>query len=125
LYEVERKVRIHVTIHKKCATRWCHLVSLFNMTYVSADGTVGGRKSVIRSISDFFAAILDFVALIFTSITNPPPRLENRGNFAQRNQGRAYRSGVNTSRSNGGGGSRSNIRGVKNLQGACDAKMGG
>jgi Selenoprotein SelK_SelG len=95
------------------------------MPYVSADGTVGGRKSILRSISDFFAAILDFIGLIFTSITNPPPRLENRGNYAQRNQGRTYRSGVNTSRNNGGGGTRSNIRGVKNLQGSCDAKMGG
>ena len=95
------------------------------MVYVSADGTVGGRKSVTRSISDFFAAIFDFIALIFTSITNPPQRLENRGNYAQRNQGRAYRSGVSTNRGSGGGGTMSNIRGVKNLQGTCDAKMGG
>jgi Selenoprotein SelK_SelG len=94
------------------------------MPYVSADGTVGGRKSVTRTITDFFRAIFDFVALIFTSITNPPPRLENRGNYAQRNQGRAYRSGT-SSGGRGGGGTRSNIRGVKNLQGTCDAKMGG
>ncbi|KAG7374149.1 SelK/SelG domain containing selenoprotein [Nitzschia inconspicua] len=93
------------------------------MPYVSADGTVGGRKSITRTISDFFAAIFEFISLIFTSITNPPQRLENRANYAQRNQGRAYRSDANIN--NRGGGSRSNIRGVKNLQGACDAKMGG
>ena len=92
------------------------------MTYVSANGTVGGRKSVYRTLTDFFQGILDFVALIFTSITNPPQRLDNSSTYAQRNNGRAYRSG---GRSTGSGGSRANIRGVKNLQGACDAKMGG
>jgi hypothetical protein len=93
-----------------------------NMPYVSANGTVGGRKSIYRTIADFFQGIVDFIALIFTSITNPPQRLEQGSTYAQRNNGRAYRSG---GRGTGSGGSRANIRGVKNLQGPCDAKMGG
>lgn len=92
------------------------------MPYVGADGTIGGPKSIGRTITDFFAAIINFISLIFTSITNPPSRLESTGTYASRNNGRTVRPTGST-----GGGRRpgSNIRGVKNLQGSCDAKMGG
>ena len=95
------------------------------MSYVSANGTVGGRKSIGRSISDFLAGILNFFALIFTSITNPPQRLEGSGTYGQRNNGRSYRGGGGGSTLGGGGRGGSNIRGVKNLQGNSEARMGG
>jgi hypothetical protein len=95
------------------------------MPYVGRDGTIGGPKSISRTISDFFAAIINFVALIFSSITNPPQRLESRATYAQRNNGRAYRGGSTNGGNTLGGGRGSNIRGVKNLCGGADAKMGG
>mmetsp|Transcript_118164 Transcript_118164/g.176575 ORF Transcript_118164/g.176575 Transcript_118164/m.176575 type:complete len:86 (+) Transcript_118164:165-422(+) len=85
------------------------------MPYVGSDGTVGGRKSLSRTISDFFAGIINFIGLFFSAITNPPQRIESQATYGQRNNGRSYRSG-----SSGG----SNIRGVKHL-GSASAKMGG
>lgn len=49
------------------------------MPYINHDGTVGGRKSFIRLITDFLQGIIDFIALFFGAITNPPQRIENRG----------------------------------------------
>mmetsp|Transcript_26992 Transcript_26992/g.44501 ORF Transcript_26992/g.44501 Transcript_26992/m.44501 type:complete len:93 (-) Transcript_26992:904-1182(-) len=91
------------------------------MPYVGRDGTIGGPKSLTRTIGDFFAGIINFLALIFTSITNPPQRLGTQ-TYGQRNNGRTFRSGAST----GGGGGGRNIRGVKSLQGKnCEARMGG
>jgi hypothetical protein len=89
------------------------------MVYVDSNGNVGGKKSWSRAISDFVAGIINFIALFFSAITNPPQRLTSGSNYAQRHQGRAYRS------DGGGGGRSSNIRGMKNLQGPTSAKMGG
>lgn len=41
-------------------------------SYVSGDGTVGGRKSTGRWINDLFMAVYNFFALFFNSIMNPP-----------------------------------------------------
>ena len=98
------------------------------MTYIGGDGTVGGQeqKTIRRKISDFFAGIINFISLFFSAITNPPSAIESRGNYTQRNNGNPYRASGGGGRSLGGGGGRgSNIRGVKNLQGAASAKMGG
>jgi len=92
------------------------------MAFIGSDGTIGGKeqKTISRRISDFFAGILGFISLFFSAITNPPSLIESgRGtNYAQRNNN-------NSSRRGGGGSGGSNIRGVKNLQGKADAKMGG
>jgi hypothetical protein len=48
------------------------------MTYIGSGGTVGGRKSTWRAITDFVQGIVDFFALFFSAITNPPPRLESQ-----------------------------------------------
>jgi hypothetical protein len=85
------------------------------MPYVGRDGTVGGRKSTMRMITDFFQGIFDFVGLFFGAITNPPQRIESQATYGQRNNGRSYR---------GTGSGGSNIRGVKNL-GDASARMGG
>jgi len=91
------------------------------MAFIGRDGTIGGKeqKTIGRRISDFFAGILGFISLFFSAIANPPSAIESgRGtNYAQRNNNSSYRSG--------GGSGGSNIRGVKNLQGKADAKMGG
>lgn len=42
------------------------------MVFVNHDGTVGGRKSFGRLVSDFFMGIYSFFALFFSSIMNPP-----------------------------------------------------
>mmetsp|Transcript_49465 Transcript_49465/g.139228 ORF Transcript_49465/g.139228 Transcript_49465/m.139228 type:complete len:89 (+) Transcript_49465:162-428(+) len=88
------------------------------MPYVNRDGTVGGRKPFVRLITDFLRGIIDFVALFFGALTNPPQRIESRATYGQRNNGRSYASGGG--RPSGG----SNIRGVKNL-GDAQARMGG
>lgn len=115
------------------------------MPYVGGDGTVGGRKSTTRLITDFFYGIFNFIGLFFSAITNPPQRIESQSTvrhtqvqrrevvkhaeshceisffqYGQRNNGRSYRSG--TSSGNRGGGS--NIRGVRHL-GDASARMGG
>mmetsp|Transcript_22780 Transcript_22780/g.49579 ORF Transcript_22780/g.49579 Transcript_22780/m.49579 type:complete len:101 (-) Transcript_22780:533-835(-) len=99
------------------------------MTFIGRDGTVGGReqKSVRRKITDFFAGIFDFIALFFSAITNPPSAIDSsRRNYAQRNNNNAYRVSGGGGRALGRGGGRgSNVRGLKNLQGSADAKMGG
>jgi hypothetical protein len=46
------------------------------MPYVGSDGTVGGSKSIKRTITDFFSGIIDIFCLFFTAVTNPPQRLE-------------------------------------------------
>lgn len=89
------------------------------MPYINNDGTVGGKKPFLRLIRDFFVGIIDFVALFFGALTNPPQRIESRATFNQRNNGRSYTS--SSSRPSRG----SNIRGVKNLGGNCEARMGG
>ena len=86
------------------------------MPYINHDGTVGGRKSFVRRITDFFQGIIDFVALFFSAITNPPQRIESRATYGQRNNGRSYSS--NGPRPGG------NVRGVKHL-GDAEARMGG
>ena len=48
------------------------------MPYINQDGTIGGRKSFIRLVVDFFKGIIDFIALFFGAITNPPPRITNQ-----------------------------------------------
>jgi hypothetical protein len=48
------------------------------MPYVGRDGTVGGRKSFTRMITDFLQGVIDLFALFFGSITNPPERIESR-----------------------------------------------
>jgi hypothetical protein len=48
------------------------------MPYVGRDGTVGGRKSTMKMITDFIQGIFDFVGLFFGAITNPPQRIESR-----------------------------------------------
>lgn len=48
------------------------------MPYVNRDGTVGGRKPFVRLITDFLRGIIDFVALFFGALTNPPQRIESR-----------------------------------------------
>lgn len=97
------------------------------MAFIGRDGTVGGReqKTIRRKITDFFAGILDFISLFFSVITNPPSAIESSNSYAQRNNGNHFRVSGRGGRSLGGGNGGSNIRGVKNLQGAADAKMGG
>lgn len=98
------------------------------MTYIGRDGTVGGheQKTILRKITDFFAAIIGCISLFFSAITNPPSAIESRGSYAQRNNGNHYRLSGGGGRTLGrGGGSGSNVRGVKNLQGGASAKMGG
>lgn len=87
------------------------------MPYINHDGTVGGRKSIVRTITDFVQGIFDFIALFFGAITNPPQRIESRSTYGQRNNGRSYASG-------GSGRPGGNIRGVKHL-GDAEARMGG
>ena len=48
------------------------------MPYINNDGTVGGKKPFLRLIRDFLQGIIDFVALFFGAITNPPQRIESR-----------------------------------------------
>jgi hypothetical protein len=48
------------------------------MSYVGRDGSVGGRKPFTRIITDFLQGAIDFLALFFGSITNPPQRIESR-----------------------------------------------
>jgi hypothetical protein len=48
------------------------------MPFVAGDGTVGGRKSIRRVMTDFVYGIFDFFALFFGAITNPPQRIESR-----------------------------------------------
>ena len=48
------------------------------MTYVARDGTLGGRKSIGRQITDFFQGIVNFIALFFSAVTNPPQRIESQ-----------------------------------------------
>mmetsp|Transcript_24030 Transcript_24030/g.56816 ORF Transcript_24030/g.56816 Transcript_24030/m.56816 type:complete len:96 (-) Transcript_24030:2187-2474(-) len=95
------------------------------MVYVDANGNVGGKKSWSRAVSDFIMAIINFISLFFSAVTNPPSTSSSSSRtYAQRHQGRGYSSGT----SGGGGGGRgggSNIRGMKNLQGPTSAKMGG
>lgn len=97
------------------------------MVYVAHDGTVGGKKSTVKWISDFFSAIYSFFALFFASILDPP-KIENtqssRRTYAQRNGGRSFKGGGSGGQRLGRSGG-SNIRGVSNLQGACEARMGG
>lgn len=95
--------------------------------YVAPDGTVGGRKPIIRQIKDFIFGIFDFIGLFFSAITNPPQRIESQATYAQRNRGQSYRTTGRNNNSGGGGRplGGSNIRGMKNLQGDCTAKMGG
>mmetsp|Transcript_24029 Transcript_24029/g.56811 ORF Transcript_24029/g.56811 Transcript_24029/m.56811 type:complete len:93 (-) Transcript_24029:2221-2499(-) len=92
------------------------------MVYVDANGNVGGKKSWSRAVSDFIMAIINFISLFFSAVTNPPSTSSSSSRtYAQRHQGRGYSS-------SGGGGGRgggSNIRGMKNLQGPTSAKMGG
>lgn len=96
------------------------------MAYIGRDGTVGGQeqKTIRQKITDFFAGIIGFVALFFSAITNPPTTIGSNGsNYAQRNNNNPYRVSGGGGRTLGRGGA--NIRGVGNLQGAADAKMGG
>jgi hypothetical protein len=97
------------------------------MAYIGRDGTIGGQeqKTIRQKIEDFFAGIIGFISLFFSAITNPPSAIEGR-NYAQRNNNNPYRGGGNASGgSSSGGRGGANIRGVKNLQGTADAKMGG
>ena len=103
------------------------------MAYIGRDGTIGGQeqKTIRQKIEDFFAGIIGFISLFFSAITNPPSAIEGR-NYAQRNNNNPYRGSGNASGGGGGGSSGArggrggaNIRGVKNLQGTADAKMGG
>jgi hypothetical protein len=93
------------------------------MAFVGRDGTVGGReqKSIVRRFKDLIRGIFDFVGLFFSAVMNPPQTLENRGNYAQRNNGNMYRVS--------GGGGRSlngaNLRGMKNLSGGAKIPGGG
>eukprot|EP00980_Cylindrotheca_fusiformis_P026456 scaffold16189_cov125-Cylindrotheca_fusiformis.AAC.12 len=89
------------------------------MPYVARDGTVGGRKPFTRMIMDFLQGVVDFVAVFFGSITNPPQRIESRSTFGNRNGGSSYR-GSAPGRPSGG----SNVRGLRNL-GDAQARMGG
>eukprot|EP00522_Entomoneis_paludosa_P007686 CAMPEP_0172439540 /NCGR_PEP_ID=MMETSP1065-20121228/493_1 /TAXON_ID=265537 /ORGANISM="Amphiprora paludosa, Strain CCMP125" /LENGTH=115 /DNA_ID=CAMNT_0013188235 /DNA_START=24 /DNA_END=372 /DNA_ORIENTATION=+ len=92
------------------------------MTYISANGTVGGNKSFFKSITDFIGGIFSLIGLFFTTITNPTAIQDNRRStstrtYAQRNQGRSYRG--NGQSLGGGGGNApkkgSNIRGLSGL----------
>ncbi|GAX26875.1 hypothetical protein FisN_9Lu171 [Fistulifera solaris] len=106
------------------------LTSLFfgkdnSMVYVSADGTVGGKKSLWKSFTDFLGGIYTLVALFFTTIFNPQA-LENHSSssnrtYGNRNQGRSYRSTGNGKPLGRGG---ANIRGVSQL-GDANCKLGG
>jgi hypothetical protein len=87
------------------------------MPYINHDGTIGGRKSIVRTIKDFFRGVIDFISLFFSAITNPPQRIESRATYGQRNNGRSHSAG-------GGRPTGSNIRGVKHL-GNAEARMGG
>eukprot|EP00934_Nitzschia_sp_Nitz4_P001012 Nitzschia sp. Nitz4//scaffold40_size135432//97745//98114//NITZ4_003259-RA/size135432-snap-gene-0.117-mRNA-1//1//CDS//3329551264//1012//frame0 len=89
------------------------------MTYIARDGTVGGSKSITRTITDLIQGIIDFFALFFGAISNPPQRIESRASYAQRNNGRSYSGG------DGGGRPGGNVRGMKNLQGNTTVRMGG
>mmetsp|Transcript_28608 Transcript_28608/g.69300 ORF Transcript_28608/g.69300 Transcript_28608/m.69300 type:complete len:88 (+) Transcript_28608:33-296(+) len=87
------------------------------MPYIGQDGTVGGRKPFSRAIIEFFEGIINFISLFFGSITNPPQRIESRSTYGNRN-------GINSRRDGrplGGG----NVRGVKDLGGDAQARMGG
>mmetsp|Transcript_53400 Transcript_53400/g.59725 ORF Transcript_53400/g.59725 Transcript_53400/m.59725 type:complete len:139 (-) Transcript_53400:609-1025(-) len=118
--EAANEATIAVTIGGKERRKTANLKII--MAFIGSDGTIGGKeqKTISRRISDFFAGILGFISLFFSAITNPPSLIESgRGtNYAQRNNN-------NSSRRGGGGSGGSNIRGVKNLQGKADAKMGG
>ena len=101
------------------------------MAYIGRDGTIGGQeqKTIRQKIEDFFAGIIGFISLFFSAITNPPSTIEGR-NYAQRNNNPYRGSSGNASGGSGSSGARggrggANIRGVKNLQGPADAKMGG
>jgi len=89
------------------------------MAYIGRDGTVGGSKSTMKVITDFIYGIINFVALFFSAITNPPQTIESHATWGARNQGRSHRGGGN-SRGSGGG----NIRQVRKL-GDAQARIGG
>lgn len=95
------------------------------MVYINGNGTIGGKKTTTRLISDFFGGIRDIIVLFFSTITSTAALDNNSGtrNYAQRNN---RSSGQTLGRSNGSGGSRANIRGVGSLQkGSVTAAVGG
>ncbi|KAL7561141.1 hypothetical protein ACA910_004623 [Epithemia clementina (nom. ined.)] len=104
------------------------------MVYVSADGTVGGKKSLWKSFTEFVAGIFNLIALFFTTMSNPQAIEQNRRSstsrtYAQRNQGRSYRAtGGGQSLGGGSGGdsssstrSRPNGSNIRGLSGIGDA----
>mmetsp|Transcript_1628 Transcript_1628/g.2330 ORF Transcript_1628/g.2330 Transcript_1628/m.2330 type:complete len:107 (-) Transcript_1628:545-865(-) len=103
-------------------------------SYISADGTVGGEKTLWRSITNFFGGIYSLLGLFFSTITNPKAVENNRSSsttrtFAQRNQGRSYR-GAGTGNTLGGAKGNgpkkgSNIRGMGSIQGDANVAVGG
>mmetsp|Transcript_25077 Transcript_25077/g.70344 ORF Transcript_25077/g.70344 Transcript_25077/m.70344 type:complete len:99 (+) Transcript_25077:121-417(+) len=97
------------------------------MAYISSNGTVGGPKSIWRTITDFFSGVVNFFALFVSAVTNPPQQIAaGQGTYSSR-------STPSSSAGNGGGnrsggnrlGRGSNIRGMKNIPGAAEARMGG
>ncbi|CAJ1968808.1 unnamed protein product [Cylindrotheca closterium] len=88
------------------------------MTYIGQDGTVGGRKPFSRAIIEFIEGITNFISLFFGSITNPPRRIESRSTYGRRNGNNSRRGG--SGRPLGG-----NVRGIKDLGGDAQARMGG
>ena len=53
------------------------------MAYIGRDGTVGGRKSTMKVITDFIYGIINFVALFFSAITNPPQTIESHATVSK------------------------------------------
>ena len=43
--------------------------------YIDRHGNVGGSKTIFRQITDLFFGIINFVALFFTAVSNPPQRI--------------------------------------------------
>mmetsp|Transcript_20524 Transcript_20524/g.57104 ORF Transcript_20524/g.57104 Transcript_20524/m.57104 type:complete len:94 (-) Transcript_20524:393-674(-) len=93
------------------------------MPYISSNGTVGGPKGVVRTITDFFMGIVNFFALFVTAVTNPPQRLQSQSTSAGWGSSSGNRSGPSNRGLNRRPGR--NIRGMKNLQGNAEARMGG
>ena len=43
--------------------------------YIDRHGNVGGSKTFFRQITDLFFGIINFIALFFTAVSNPPQRI--------------------------------------------------
>mmetsp|Transcript_895 Transcript_895/g.1867 ORF Transcript_895/g.1867 Transcript_895/m.1867 type:complete len:93 (-) Transcript_895:115-393(-) len=66
------------------------------MPYISADGTVGGKPSLMAQVFGFFGGIFSLISLFFATIAGTQAiennRASNSRTYGERNRGKSYRS---------------------------------